>query len=420
MDFLKKHRWTLLIAGSVALIGLVLILRGGGEKESALAEKDPASAMNFYMNLFSSSAGQSDIDPSKIETFEVERKDFIKKVHLEKETVCSGDDFEVKVDARDPDGRDKDLIFKVAEKVGNPVILKYYGEGTQDIVVTVRDYKRIDTKTVSVNIVKCPDRPLVYLKAAPHPMRPEEGEFEVIKLEGFSGKTRFSWDFGDGTTKKTDTGYATHNYFARDQKRFHSTFTIKVTVTDEKNTSATARATIDFPNVQWISSQMGAATIPMVYNRFPVKKDGAYTVDVNMKNIHNESLSLGDAEVEYVSCDGERPSETRAYGAGALLSQTSIARNAVANATLTLAGGMMPKSTCNVTIKLKGSTQSGTSVNATMYLTIPVSNEDLKYKKHQVIDDPELDRKVQKAKKLLGKDFVTVDELRTLEKEGKL
>ncbi len=58
-------------------------------------------------------------------------------------------------------------------------------------MVTVRDYKRIDTKTVSVNIVKCPDRPLVYLKAAPHPMRPEEGEFEVIKLEGFSGKTVF-------------------------------------------------------------------------------------------------------------------------------------------------------------------------------------------------------------------------------------
>jgi hypothetical protein len=49
-----------------------------------------------------------------------------------------------------------------------------------------------------------------------------------------------------------------------------------------------------------------------------------------------------------------------------------------------------------------------------------VSDEDLKLKKHQVIDDPELDRKVQKAKKLLGKDFVTVDELRTLEKEGKL
>ncbi len=75
---------------------------------------------------------------------------------------------------------------------------------------------------------------------------------------------------------------------------------------------------------------MGAASIPMSYNRFPVKKDGAYTVDVSMKNLHPESLSLGDAEVEYVSCDGERPSETRAYGAGALLSQTSIARNAVA------------------------------------------------------------------------------------------
>jgi hypothetical protein len=326
----------------------------------------------------------------------------------------------VRVDARDPDGREKDLIFKVAEKVGNPVILKYFGEGSRDIVVTVRDYKRIDTKTVTVNVVNCPDRPLVYMKAVPHPMRPEEGEFEVIKLEGFTGRTSYQWDFGDGTTKKTDTGYATHSYFARDQKRFHSTFLVKVTVTDEKNTTATARATIDFPNVQWISSQMGAATIPIVYNRFPVMKDGAYTVDVNMKNIHNESLSIGDAEVEYVSCDGERPSETRAYGAGALLSQTSMAGNAVANATLTLGAGMMPKSICNVTIKLKGSTQSGTSVNATMYLTIPVSNEDLKYKTHQVIDDPELDRKVEKAKKILGKDFVTVDELRTLEKEGKL
>lgn len=420
MDFFKKHKWTLLAAGSVLLIGLILVLRGGGEKESALADKDPASAMNFYMNLFSSSDGKSDIDPSKVDTFEVERRNFIRKVHLEKETVCAGDDFEVRVDARDPDGREKDLIFKVAEKVGNPVILKYYGEGTHDIVVTVRDYTRIDTKTVTVNVVNCPDRPLVFMKATPHPMRPEEGEFEVVKMEGFTGKTSYLWDFGDGTTKKTETGYATHNYFARDQKRFHSTFTVKVTVTDEKNTSATARATIDFPNVQWISSQMGAATIPISYNRFPVNRDGAYTIDVNMKNIHNESLSFGDAEVEYVSCDSERPPEVRAYGAGALLSQTSIARNAVANSTLTLAGGMMPKSTCNVTIKLKGSTQSGKAVNAALYLTIPVSNEDLKYKKHQVVEDPELDRKIQQAKKILGKDFVTVDELRTLEKEGKL
>ena len=420
MDFIKKHKWTLVAVGSILLIGLVLVLRGGGEKESALADKDPASAMNFYMNLFSSSDGKSDIDPSKVDTFEVERRNFIRKVHLEKETVCAGDDFEVRVDARDPDGREKDLIFKVAEKVGNPVILKYYGEGTHDIVVTVRDYTRIDTKTVTVNVVNCPDRPLVFMKATPHPMRPEEGEFEVVKMEGFTGKTSYLWDFGDGTTKKTETGYATHNYFARDQKRFHSTFTVKVTVTDEKNTSATARATIDFPNVQWISSQMGAATIPISYNRFPVNRDGAYTVDVNMKNIHSESLSFGDAEVEYVSCDSERPPEVRAYGAGALLSQTSIARNAVANSTLTLAGGMMPKSTCNVTIKLKGSTQSGKAVNAALYLTIPVSNEDLKYKKHQVVEDPELDRKIQQAKKILGKDFVTVDELRTLEKEGKL
>ena len=420
MDFIKKHKWTLLAAGSILLIGLVLILRGGGEKESALADKDPASAMNFYMNLFSSSDGKPDIDPSKVDTFEVERKNFIRKVHLEKETVCAGDEFEVRVDARDPDGREKDLIFKVAEKVGNPVILKYYGEGTHDIVVTVRDYTRIDTRTVTVNVVNCPDRPLVFMKAAPHPMRPDEGEFEVIKLEGFSGRTSYLWDFGDGSTKKTDTGYATHNYFAREQKRFHSTFTVKVTVTDEKNASATARATIDFPNVQWISSQMGAAAIPISYNRFPVKKDGSYTVDVNMKNIHNESISFGDAEVEYISCDSDRPAEVRAYGAGALLSQTSIAGNAVANSTLTLAGGMMPKSNCNATIKLKGSTQSGTAVNATLYLTIPVSDEDLKYKKHQVVEDPELDRKIQQAKKILGKDFVTVDELRTLEKEGKL
>ena len=420
MDFIKKHKWTLVAVGSILLIGLVLVLRGGGEKESALADKDPASAMNFYMNLFSSSDGKPDIDPSKVDTFEVERKNFIRKVHLEKETVCAGDDFEVRVDARDPDGREKDLVFKVAEKVGNPVILKYYGEGTHDIVVTVRDYTRIDTKTVTVNVVNCPDRPLVFMKAVPHPMRPDEGEFEVIKLEGFSGRTSYLWDFGDGSTKKTDTGYATHNYFAREQKRFHSTFTVKVTVTDEKNASATARATIDFPNVQWISSQMGAAAIPISYNRFPVKKDGSYTVDVNMKNIHNESISFGDAEVEYISCDSDRPAEVRAYGAGALLSQTSIAGNAVANSTLTLAGGMMPKSNCNATIKLKGSTQSGTAVNATLYLTIPVSDEDLKYKKHQVVEDPELDRKIQQAKKILGKDFVTVDELRTLEKEGKL
>ncbi len=420
MDFIKKHRWLLLGVGSVILIGIIISFRSRGGEQKRRPEDRDNSAMNFYKNLLSSESGEPDVDPSKVKTFEEERVDFIKRVILEKDTVCVGEDFEVKVLAKDHEGRDKDLIYKVAHKVGNPVIMRYSSEGAHEIVVTVRDFNRIDTKTVTVNAVKCGDRPIVHLKAGPHPMRPEEGEFEVFKKEGLDGKCTYQWDFGDGTGKTTAIPYTTHNYFSRDQKRFHSSFIVKVTVTDEKNRAATARGSIDFPNTQWISAHMGSASIPLSYNRFVVMKNGVGRVEVGMKNIYDEALSFTDASLEYTSCDSARQTETREAGASSLLSQTSIAQNAVANSTLTLDGDIMPKSTCNVTIKLRGATQGGKPVMATIYLTIPVSKEDLKYKSHQVIDDPELDRKVQAAKKILGKDFVTTDELRTLEKEGKL
>jgi hypothetical protein len=419
MEFIKKYRWPLLVIGSVVLIGVIILFRGSGKKESPGEEEMP-SAMNFYLNLFSSQGGEPDVDPSKVQTFEEERVDFIKRVILEKDTVCVGEDFEVKVLARDHEGRDKDLIYKVAHKIGNPVIMRYSSEGAHEIVVTVRDFKRIDTKAVTVNAVKCEDRPIVHLKAGPHPMRPEEGEFEVFKKEGLGDKCTYFWEFGDGNTKTTNVGYATHNYFARDQKRFHSSFVVKVTVTDENRKSATARSSIDFPNTHWISANMGNASIPLSYNRFMVMKNGVGRVDVSMKNIYDEALSFSDATLEFTSCDSGRQTESRHAGASTLLSQTSIMQNAVANAMFTLGDELMPRSTCNVTVKLKGSTQGGKPVMAIMYLTIPVSREDLKLKTHQVIDDPELDRKVQKAKKILGKDFVTTDELRTLEKEGRL
>lgn len=417
MDFIKRHKWLLLVVGSVILIAGIIALRGGGKKE-APAENEPQAALSFYQNLFSSIGGENTPDPSKVPTFEVERVNFIKKVQV-KQTVCVGEDFEVKVTARDPEGRDKDLIYKVGTKVGNPVIYRYLAEGSHELVVTVRDFKRIDTQTVTVKAIKCADRPIVYLRAGLHPMRPEEGEFEVLKAEGLSGKCTYVWDFGDGSSKTTSVGYATHNYFAREQTRFHSTFIVSVTVSDEKGQSATAKASIDFPNTQWISAQMGNASIPMSYNRFPVKRGDGYVVDVNMKNIYREQISFGEATVEYVPCDTSLQTESREYGAGALLSQTVLAPNETASATLTIARSIMPKSTCNVTVRLKGATQSGKQLATNMYLTIPATGEDLK-KKGVVIDDPELDRKVQKAKKILGKDFVTTDELRTLEKEGKL
>ncbi len=417
MDFIKRHKWLLLVLGSILLIGGIIALRSGGKKEAPV-ENEPQAALSFYQNLFSSIGGENVPDPSKVPTFDVERIDFIKRVQV-KQTVCVGEDFEVKVTARDPDGRDKDLIYKVGTKVGNPVIYRYLAEGTHELVVTVRDFKRIDTKTVTVKAVRCAERPIAYLKAGLHPMRPEEGEFEVVKTEGLSGKCTYAWDFGDGSSKTTGVGYATHNYFAREQTRFHSTFIVSVTVSDGSGKSATAKASIDFPNTHWISAQMGAASVPMSYNRFPVKKGDSYVVDMNMKNIYRERISFSEATVDYTPCDTSLPPESREYGAGALLSQTSLAPNETAGATLSIARSIMPRSTCNVTVKLRGSTQSGKQLTANMYLTIPATGEDLK-KKGVVIDDPELDRKIQKAKRILGKDFVTTDELRTLEKEGKL
>lgn len=420
MEFVKKYKWLLLVLGSVLLIVIVVSSRRGSETAVKPEGKDGSSAMNFYLNMFSGREGGPDLDPSKVKTFEVARRDFIRKVMVEKDPVCVGEDFQVKVLADDPEGRGQDLIYKIGSKVGNPVIMRYQVEGDYEIMVTVRDFKRIDTKSVTVRAVKCPDKPVIWLKAHLHPMRPEEGEFEVVRKQGLSGKCAYAWDFGDGATKTTDIGYTTHNYFNREQKRFHSTFIVQVTVTDEKGNRGTARSSLDFPNTQWIASKMGSTTIPIAYNRFPVYKDGRYTTELGMKNIFDRNLTFTDADVDFTHCDTSRRPLSRTYSADAFLSHSVVAHNSVVNGTFSFTKELLPPSTCNLTVRLRGTLQGGGDVTANLYFTIPASGEDLKYKKHVQVDDPELDRKVQKAKKILGKDFVTVDELRTLEKEGKL
>jgi hypothetical protein len=417
------NRRTILFTIIIISLGIVLhILTRSPEKPDKEEEAVQRENEQIVEELSGEEWSEYRVDKSKLKTYEIEKKKFIRDVIIEKDPVCAGEDFKVEVIASNTEGADSELTYRIGRQFGNPVILRFARSGEKVIHIFVRNSREnVDHRKITVRVVDCPDKPYVYLKARFSSDRPDEADFEVAEMRGLSGKCSYRWDFGDGSTLVTQSGFSTHNYGKRKQKQFSSTFIATVTVIDEIGREALGRASISFPNVHWMSSRMGHPIIPVIYNRFPEQKSGLYEVNVTIKNIYDEDIRLKDAQAEFRPCDSTGAPEFGIYGAKAFISKTFLPANGIVNDRLTFSEKMLPPSTCNVIIKLSGELLDGRTVTGSLYLTIPMTAEEaLETKRGKVVTDRELIRKIRKARSILGKEVITPAEIRRLELEGKL
>ncbi|MCP4132747.1 MAG: hypothetical protein GY754_17410 [bacterium] len=412
----------------IGIFAIILLAVWGfsflGKKSDAVKEKKEKTDENLSI-LQSLSSEQWDTPKPEVEKsqqYEIREKKFITDVIFEKNPVCTNEDFEVGVAAANPDGPLSELTYKIAGRHGNPAILRYKKPGLKIVHVFVRDSREnLDHRKVTVNVIECPEKPSIVLKADFSRTRADEGDFKVINKQGLSGKCSYLWEFGDGSTLTTGTAFASHNYGKREQTRFDSTFLAKVTVADEEGNTAESRASIAFSNIHWISNKMGHPIFPVIYERFPVREGNKYTVHMTIKNIYDSPIEFTSADVEYTSCNARTGKTQAVKPAASYITKAAIEANGITKDTLTFTQDSLPESTCGMLVKLKGTLSDERVVTGRLNLTIPMTEEEaLRTQKGKIVTDEDLLEKISKAKKILGKNIITPAEIEKLEQKGLL
>ncbi len=409
----------------IAVVGIIILaivvnLFTGKKKKEEMSYGDDDPKRNTGMVDSTPGLDWNLLDQEN--TYKIKQTRMIKEIIVEKQTVCAGEDFTVRVEADNPGGSKSALTYRIGTKSDNPAVMRYMRPGRKEIHVFVKNARnQVDHGTTSVVVQECPGKPIAIVRASLSNNSPEEAEIEVLQLRGLEGKCTYEWDFGDGKTEKTNIKYVTHNYGDRDQKSFTSTFLVSVKVTDEAGRVATGRDTITFPNIHWISNKMGRAILPVIYNRFPKETPESYNIDMTIKNIYDQPVTFQNIDIESNPCVKGQPTDFINYDAGSLVSKTVLPANGITSDVLSVNKGDLPPQTCNMKVTMNGLIGDGSPVRAELLITIPMTKEEaLETGRGREVKDKELIRKIQKARKILGRELVTPADIRKLEKEGKL
>ncbi len=408
------------IAGS-ALIILIIVLALINKKDSN--DNDPADKQKHINSLFNFMTDENAIklDPDRIEKFEINQAKIIQDVILEKKTVCSGEDVLVTVIGHNPNGSDANLAYRIGDMRGNPAVLRFKKPGKREFYVVAQDGgSHVDFKPVEIDVIDCPDRIQIVLEGKLSSLKSEEAEFEVVKKTGIGERCSYEWDFGDGSKTSSTYGYITHNYALRNQKAFQSTFTVKVKATDDEGRTATGRCSISLPNTHYISSLLNDAIIPAQYNSFPVLKGSCYEAPVSFKNIYDADAVFSRAVIEIQPCATSGEMSTVNVNPGGLISASRLSAGSTSSDVLRIDRTMIPAGTCNLIVRFTGEMTDRKPVTSAVYLNIVPEGKDAGDRK-TVVSDKGMVEKLEKAARILGRGRpITPDDLKRLEKEGKL
>lgn len=415
-DIKRIAKWSMPAVALIAVIAIIFMVAGG---PAGRKEKEKQKQLN---NVFNFMTQEEEFKPENenIDRYEISREKIIQEIKLEKTTVCAGEDVMVTVTGRNPGGDDGNLVYRIGNIRGNPAILRFNRTGTREFYVVARNEGTgIDFKKVEIEVVDCPGKAFLVVDGKLASLKSEEAEFEVLKKSGIGNQCTYEWKFGDGSTAKSDHGFTTHNYALRDQKSFQSSFTITVTATDTEGRSATGRCSISFPNIHYFSSMMNDMIIPAQYDNFPAQKESLLEVPIAFKNIYSVDASFSGATIELKPCSAGQP-QTTAVTIGSIMGATRLPAGETTKDLLRLDRSIFPAGTCNLVIKLTGELADNRPVSSTIYLNI-VPTGPGGGDRDKKVSDREMIEKLEKAAKILGRDRpITPDDLKRLEKEGKL
>ena len=361
----------------------------------------------------------------------------IDSIELEKTEVCIGEENVVTVHAHTADGRDDALLrYRIDGHWGKSVPLRAYPPGWGDpieVTRTVTVYGRLGTSTTA---------PLPRYEVKPcRPKRALHLEQRAADLEGSAvtlvahvasigqrsadgmgidepeplAVARYRWAFGDGTTAESEGPEITHDFGDRPQERGHTSFLVACEAVSESGESVTGHVALELEN-QAFASQHERGVVRLAARRGAVvTSDDAVTERVRFSHDGGEPVTISRVLVTRLRLDrlGEQsaPEEARPE---AVLGAAEIPPSGI-EAALTLdrraEGPIAAKR-----YRIEGRTQGGRPVVGSFTLKLP----DVSVAQLALLENPAFRAKVARAREILGRDDVRVEDVRRLEREGQL
>jgi len=347
----------------------------------------------------------------------------IDDVAIDKTDVCEGEEVLVTVVAHAADPADDDHLHAVVDGVPGmsvPLVARRRGPDSPPPEVIV--FGRGDTRATAVvpafTIRDCAPSPSLAISYRLALNTNAEFAFDATLDAGAGAPfaaTSYQWDFGDGATLTTTEPRATHDYGQRPQVAVYTSLLVQVTARAADGATVLGRKTILFHNPQYANLEFaGVVTLVVELTpRFPTITDGKVVQGVRLWHHRPDPVRITRARARRNSrLPGVEPVVTE-VAVASLLGATAIPPRGL-SASLTLDLTAEPD-VFSIDYLLDGESAEGYPVESTFSVMRPPvpTAED-----HVAVEDPALVEKILRARELLGKELVTDEDLRELQRRG--
>ena len=450
----SARRRILTVVGILLLLAVALWLvcrrreppaGGPGAVRSAQSALSPAERLKR--------AKRFAFDPTKLPPMTAdEPAPVIDEIKLEKEEVCEGEENLITVKAHTVNGTDAFLHYTIAQGTGQSVPVRVWtatmaSRRDTDAGPKAKDEPVPAPQPVLVqvfgrnNVVTTVNSPPFLVKKCRSTRFPEirtslvlntAATFEIsVKVNDIAARglearmprpfqpVSYVWDFGDGTTETSTSPVTVHSYEQRPQDTLYAHFTITVQVTGHDGEKVVGRHSFQLLNPVFETlASTGILIIMTSYNpRYPELVDGWVQQGVRIWHTRPEHVTVEKVTmVRYFKpAEGVPESATETGDVYALLGGKEIPPGpGLEIAVRQKAQGGGPD-WLHVTYILEGWTVEGWPAQGRFSVMKPPplpTKED-----HQPVSEM-MRRKILRAREILGKDVVNIEDIWRLEKEG--
>jgi hypothetical protein len=358
----------------------------------------------------------------------------IDSITVEKNEVCEGEENLVTVRAHSADGNDAFLHYQIGSERGSPVALRSYLDDRERPTVhriTVFGKNNVATSTdaPSFRVKRCDDAPMVVIEHRLRPNSVADFDFDarIVRMgsTGADGGAHpsfrprsFAWSFGDGTREEGQESHRTHSFAARAQDTLHAHFLVAVKVLGDDGRELEGRRAVELLNPAFEAFAYKGTVLLFadLEPRFPVlSADGRVDQGVRIWHTRPEVIAINKLTVTTKRIDGQR-SPAVFPPVGSVLGGAVVPPGRGLELHVALDTRAEPD-ILSRDYFLEGRTPDGHAVRGAFSVMRPPALPNKE--RHEPISDPILLAKVKMARAVLHRDFVTDEDIWTLERAGK-
>jgi hypothetical protein len=350
----------------------------------------------------------------------------VEEITVEKTEVCSGEDNLVTVRLAGDHQNDETIQITMPGNGGAgrqmPFILALTVAKQQpampEVVVSGRDGALATVKIPTVTVKDCTPGPSLSVEVAL--VANTSATFALTATVRNPGPTAFKpvqwhWDFGDGRDATTKVRTVEHSYEDHPQKTRSSSFLVHVRAADAEGVELLGRHALDVlrsKNVVVITTEP-SPRVPVIAD------DGRVTQRVRIHHASDQPVTLERVEVQRFRDNeqGVEEMQTTDVDPRQVLGTHVIPPGRGIETTAVFDTRAEPR-TKRVTFDLHGKSADG--IRASGQYSVLRPSEPSPQAEHEVVTDPQVKAAILAARKKLGRDEVSLDDMVRLKREGAL